>query len=184
MASTHRLLVALLGFFCFIRCAEADIFTFFDSTDTLTVGQALDPGNTFFLEIVDFSGTGCKTTVTVESCSLKVFSAGFGGSALAMSAPFTPFFVDIVDPHGTLSDRIFYTPSSTPGGAYTIAFQSDSDITPLTPLPGASATITENGDIQTAFTVTWTFTDPSTGKLFIENSDTIQFQSDLDAGTG
>jgi len=181
MIAKSSLIISLLGAVFSIQSGFADVLTFFDSTESILdfgLGQDPNPGSIFENSIIDVSPP-CFISRTIESCTRNVFGT-FGGSVTSSSAPFTPFFVDIVDPAGHLSDRILYTPVLG-HGEYTLTFQSDSDLVPLQPLPGALTTLTENGDIQTAFTIRWTEPDPNhPGQVVTIVSDTIQFQSDIE----
>lgn len=138
-SSTRRRVSHLIGPMALVACvclspaARADVITFRDTTDTVTVVH---------------SGTNRILTPNCagETCTVVVDSA-IGGSPLPAFAT-----VNILEPTtGLVSDTFLLNPVDQ----YTLIFASDSGEGPLPSLPSPTGTITEDGTVQPLVTVTW-----------------------------
>src|SRR5262249_37647355 len=113
--------------------------TFNDLTDTVTVTTN------------SVVGTAGEPTCAGESCSLKLTPPAAATSFSSFEASTSP---DILEPvTGAISDRFTteFTTGPTPLGSIMITFTSNDE----SGLPGpvASTTLTEDGTIQTAYTI-------------------------------
>jgi hypothetical protein len=164
---------ALLAFLFIVQPASADTIRFVDATNTITVVHN-GTARTITLFNTQTSTFGdCSATETYQC---DVYIASKNGA--------TPTSPDIsrniseagINPTVAVSDTVFAQPASLSNKpAYLVIFASDrpgdlpSGGLGLTPAPGAPVII-ENGDIQTAFTLSWSD----------NTSDTIEFRSNLD----
>jgi hypothetical protein len=166
-------LCALISGASLIQPARADIIIFNDSTDQISVQQI---GNTRQISVFGAGGaSGSCDPGEVFGCFVFV-STPTGASPINPTGTFNVNIAEPgLDPTQAVSDWLQYTHGSSESANYLLEFASDQDrnvcnCLGLSPLSSPSNTITEDGTIQTAFTVHWS--DGTT--------DTIQFQSDLD----
>jgi len=151
-----------------VQPASADTITFFDTTDTITVGQVGSQHNVTLFNTQTSTTGSCSAT---ESYECDVFITSPTGATTTSSSMGLNISEAGVDPTVAVSDYVQVVTSSD---QYFVIFASDppgdpSSVLGLTPIAGPS--IGETGGVQTAFTLNW-----SDG-----TSDIIKFQSDLDA---
>jgi len=170
LSGTSIKLVALFAFLAIsflVQPAGADTITFFDTTDTITVGQVGSQHNVSLFNTQTGLSGSCSATETY-ACDIFITSpTGATPTSPAMNLNISEAGVD---PTLAVSDYVQAIPGGT---SYLVLFASDSPGDPsnvlgLSPIPGPS--ISETGGVQTAFTLSW-----SDG-----TSDTIQFQSDTE----
>jgi len=157
---------AFLAFLFIVQPASADTITFIDTNNTITVSQ---DGSQHTVMVLDqFGDPGSCATETFQ-CHIFI-TAGINITPMTTPAMSLNISEAGIDPALAVSDYVAENPTPK---SYFVLFASDRPADPsstigLSPIPGPS--ITETGDVQTAFTLTWS--DGST--------DTIRFQSDLD----
>jgi hypothetical protein len=164
---TLAVLVFVLAIVLMVQPASADTITFSDTTDTISVGQTGSQHGVFLINTS--TGPGDCTSET-DQCLVSITSPT--GATPTSSAISLNIAEAGINPTVAVSD---YVQAILGTNSYVVIFASDPPADPngplgLSPLAGAPS-ISETGGIQTAFTLNW-----SDG-----TSDTVKFQSDLDA---
>jgi hypothetical protein len=171
-------LITVLALVGWSEAARADIFIFHDLTDTMTVEHIGDPSNL----ISTTCGLSGNPSIPAEVCFADIIGDLLPGPTRAsLVSPAIPFPAlpvyefDILEQNGTRSDA--FTLNATGGCDNPVVtcrvgveLLSDIDGSILPPLGFLSlGQLTEDGTVQTAFTLTW-----SDGRV-----DTVKFESNV-----
>ena len=139
--------------------ASATIISFHDLSDIVTVSFSDDPNGRAS------SGSDCGTG---EVCTVIL-------RAPTIAFPVNFNDLNIFDPNGTtISDTIKLNFSFDALGAFfSIIFTSDTDGSPLTPIPAPTPSTIENGTMQFGTSIVWNSGNPNA------ITDSVFFQSDI-----